>query len=81
MTRKAIAILHPCQQMKKAMSVTSHPRRRHTVVRRATEEAPLDRTMILVGAEAYRRFLARLNAAPNPNARLRKTLRKPAPWL
>jgi uncharacterized protein (DUF1778 family) len=48
--------------------------------RRAAEEALLDRTLISVSEEAYRRFLARLDAPPKPNARLRKTMRTPARW-
>jgi uncharacterized protein (DUF1778 family) len=48
--------------------------------RRAAEEALLDRTLITVSEDAYRKFLARLDAPPNPNARLRKTMRTPAPW-
>jgi uncharacterized protein (DUF1778 family) len=48
--------------------------------RRAAEEALLDRTLISVSEEAYRKFLARLDAPPKPNARLRKTMRTPARW-
>jgi uncharacterized protein (DUF1778 family) len=48
--------------------------------RRAAEEALLDRTLISVGEDAYRKFLARLDAPPKPNARLRKSLGTPAPW-
>jgi uncharacterized protein (DUF1778 family) len=48
--------------------------------RRAAEEALLDRNIISVDARAYRKFLARLDARPKPNARLRKTMRKAAPW-
>ena len=48
--------------------------------RRAAEEALLDRTLISVSEDAYRKFLARLDAPPKPNARLRKSLRTPAPW-
>lgn len=48
--------------------------------RRAAEEALLDRTMIRVTPDAYRKFLARLEARPKPNARLKKTMRTPAPW-
>lgn len=48
--------------------------------RRAAEDALLDRTMISVSPEAHRKFLARLDARPKPNARLRKTMRTPAPW-
>jgi len=47
--------------------------------RRAAEEALLDRTLISVSEDAYRKFLARLDAPPKPNARLRKSLRTPAP--
>jgi uncharacterized protein (DUF1778 family) len=48
--------------------------------RRAAEETLLDRTLISVSEDAYRKFLARLDAPPKPNARLRKTMRTPAPW-
>jgi uncharacterized protein (DUF1778 family) len=48
--------------------------------RRAAEEALLDRTVYTVGVEAYADFLARLDAKPRPNVRLRRTMRRPAPW-
>jgi uncharacterized protein (DUF1778 family) len=48
--------------------------------RRAAEEALLDRTLISVSEDAYRKFLVRLDASPKPNVRLRKTMRAPAPW-
>jgi uncharacterized protein (DUF1778 family) len=48
--------------------------------RRAAEEALVDRTMLLVSESAYKKFLACLDAPPKPNARLRKTMRSPAPW-
>ena len=48
--------------------------------RRAAEEALLDRTLITVSEDAYRKFLARLDAPPKPNARLRKTMSTPARW-
>ncbi|HEX9906613.1 MAG TPA: DUF1778 domain-containing protein [Propylenella sp.] len=48
--------------------------------RRAAEEALLDRTMFGVGRKAYSEFLARLDAPPRPNERLRRTMRTPAPW-
>lgn len=48
--------------------------------RHAAEEAILDRTMIALGPKAYAEFLARLDAPPRPNARLRRTMRTPAPW-
>jgi len=34
----------------------------------------------VVSPEAYREILARLDAPPTPNARLRKTMQTPAPW-
>jgi uncharacterized protein (DUF1778 family) len=48
--------------------------------RRAAEDVLLDRTFYAVGTEVYTEFLARLDATPQPNERLRKTMRKPAPW-
>lgn len=48
--------------------------------RRAAEETLLDRAMFSVGPEAYAEFLARLDAPPQPNERLRRTMKTPAPW-
>ena len=48
--------------------------------RRAAEDALLDRTVLTVGPKAYAEFLARLDAPPQPNERLQKTLRTVAPW-
>jgi uncharacterized protein (DUF1778 family) len=48
--------------------------------RRAAEDALLDRTVLTVSPKAYAEFLARLDAPPQPNVRLRKTLRTVAPW-
>ena len=48
--------------------------------RREAEEALLDQTVIAVSPEAYADFLARLDAPPQPNDRLRRTLQTPAPW-
>ncbi len=48
--------------------------------RRAAEDAILDRTVFQVSSEAYADFLARLDAPPQPNERLRKALQTPAPW-
>jgi uncharacterized protein (DUF1778 family) len=48
--------------------------------RRAAQEALLDRTIFSVSQEAYAEFLARLDAPPKPNERLRKTLKVHAPW-
>src|SRR5258708_34759028 len=47
--------------------------------RRAAEEALLDRTIFAVSSKAYAEFLARLDAPPQPNERLLKTLRTKAP--
>lgn len=48
--------------------------------RRAAEEALLDRVVFVVSPEAYAEFLARLDAPPQPNERLRKTMQTSAPW-
>ena len=48
--------------------------------RRAAEDALLDRTVFAVNAKAYAEFLARLDAPPRPNDRLRRSLRTNAPW-
>jgi uncharacterized protein (DUF1778 family) len=48
--------------------------------RHAAEETLLDRTLFVVRPKAYREFLARLDAPPEPNERLRKSMRTPAPW-
>ncbi len=48
--------------------------------RRAAEDALLDRAMLVVDPKGYGEFLRRLDARPKPNARLRRTMRTPAPW-
>ena len=48
--------------------------------RRAAEDALLDRTVLMVSPKAYAEFLERLDAPPQPNERLQKTLRTVAPW-
>ena len=48
--------------------------------RQAAEDALLDRTVFNVSSKAYAEFLARLDAPPRPNARLRRSLQTPAPW-
>jgi uncharacterized protein (DUF1778 family) len=48
--------------------------------RRAAEEALLDRTVLTVSPEAYAEFVARLDAPPQPNERLRRTMQTQAPW-
>src|SRR4051794_1913729 len=49
-------------------------------VRRAAEDALLDRPVFTVGPEAYAEFVARLDAPPQPNARLKRTLQTTPPW-
>ena len=48
--------------------------------RRAAEEALVDQVSFNVRAAAYARFLARLDAPPQPNERLRRAMRAKAPW-
>jgi uncharacterized protein (DUF1778 family) len=48
--------------------------------RRAAEDALLDRTVFAVDAKAYAEFVARLDAPPRPNPRLRRSLQTQAPW-
>ena len=48
--------------------------------RHAAEDALMARTTFAVSARAYAEFLARLDAPPRPNARLRRSLEAPAPW-
>lgn len=48
--------------------------------RRAAEETMLDRALVQVGPEAYDAFRARLDAPPQPNDRLKKTMQTKAPW-
>ena len=48
--------------------------------RHAAEGALLDRTVFMMNPKAYAEFVARLDAPPAPNARLRRALRTPLPW-
>ena len=48
--------------------------------RRAAEDALLDRTVFTVSPKAYAEFLAKLDAPPQPNERLRRTMQTKAPW-
>jgi uncharacterized protein (DUF1778 family) len=48
--------------------------------RRAAEDALLDRTLFVVGPEAFDAFRARLDEAPRPNDKLRRALLTPLPW-
>ena len=48
--------------------------------RQAAENALLDRTVFTVSPKAYAEFLARLDAPPRPNERLRRSLQTRTPW-
>ena len=48
--------------------------------RNAAEDALMDRTVFALNPKAYAEFLARLDAPPKPNARLRRSLGTIAPW-
>lgn len=48
--------------------------------RRAAEDVLLDRTILMVSQEAYEKWLVLLDAPPQPNKRLRRTLETPVPW-
>lgn len=48
--------------------------------RAAAEDALLDQTIIRATPEAYAAFLERLDAPPQPNERLRKTMQAKRPW-
>jgi uncharacterized protein (DUF1778 family) len=48
--------------------------------RHAAEDTLLDRTVFAVSPAAYAEFLARLDAPPQPNERLRRSLETVAPW-
>ena len=48
--------------------------------RRAAEDALLDRTLFVVGPEAFDAFRARLDEPPRANEKLRRALRTAAPW-
>jgi uncharacterized protein (DUF1778 family) len=49
-------------------------------MRAAAEDTLLERTVILADPDAYTAFLAKLDAPVKVNARLRETMRTPAPW-
>ena len=48
--------------------------------RRAAEDALLDRALLMVDQEAYKKWLTLLNTPSQPNERLRRTLETSAPW-
>ena len=48
--------------------------------RRAAEEELLDRSIFVVNPATYAKFLALLDAPPQPNERLRRTMQMTPPW-
>ncbi|WP_095200504.1 type II toxin -antitoxin system TacA 1-like antitoxin [Mesorhizobium carmichaelinearum] len=48
--------------------------------RRAVEDALFDRVVFTVEPDVYAAFLARLDAPPQPNQRLRRTMTTRSPW-
>jgi uncharacterized protein (DUF1778 family) len=51
-----------------------------SAARRAAEEELLDRTIFVVSPDIYSKFLALLDAPPQLNERLRRTMQTPPPW-
>ena len=51
-----------------------------SAARRAAEEELLDRMIFVVSPATYSKFLAMLVAPPQPNERLRRTMRATPPW-
>jgi len=48
--------------------------------RRAAEDTLLDCRVFVINTKAYAEFLAKLDAPPRPNARLRRSLQMIPPW-
>jgi len=48
--------------------------------RQAAEDALLERTIFFATPKAYKEFIALLDAPPEPNQRLWKTMNTKAPW-
>jgi uncharacterized protein (DUF1778 family) len=48
--------------------------------RLAADDARLNRTLFTVSPKAFVEFLDRLDAPPQPNERLRRTMQARAPW-
>jgi uncharacterized protein (DUF1778 family) len=48
--------------------------------RHAAQDALLDQTLFKVSPEIYAEFVARLDASPAPNDKLRRMMTTPAPW-
>lgn len=51
-----------------------------SAARRAAEEELLDRSIFVVSHATYTKFLAMLDATPQPNDRLRRTMQATPPW-
>jgi len=48
--------------------------------RRAAQDAVLDQTLFRVSPKVYDQFVARLDAPPAPNEKLRRMMATAAPW-
>lgn len=48
--------------------------------RAAAEETLVEAALVCATPEVFAEFLARLDAKPTPNERLKRTMRTPAPW-
>jgi uncharacterized protein (DUF1778 family) len=48
--------------------------------RHAAQDALLDQTLFKVSPKIYAAFVARLDAPPAPNKKLRRMMTAPAPW-
>src|SRR5882724_2023865 len=48
--------------------------------RQAAQDALLDQTLFKVSPKVYRQFVARLDASPAPNKKLRRMMTAKAPW-
>lgn len=51
-----------------------------SAARRAAEEELLERTIFVISPAIYSKFLAMLDAPPQPNERLRRTMQTTPPW-
>lgn len=48
--------------------------------RAAAEETLVETALVRATPEVFAEFMTRLDAAPAPNERLKRTMRTPAPW-
>lgn len=48
--------------------------------RQTAEDTLMDRSLFALAPKAWDAFIARLDATPRPNAKLRRTLGSAAPW-